>query len=211
MTQSLPTYRRLPLQLSGCEVRALLAGRKRQIRLLGHVVRKVRLERICDGGGYKTSPSPWCTLQAGDEICVRESLAWNRETGRRCYSADGKPVRLIPESSQRSENALPGSISFHQKSRLLLQVTRVHCELLQQLNEEEAIAEGIQRTASGLFVSGRGQKGYATAVQAYRHLWMTLHKRPGERWEDNPQVVVAHLDVTHIGRVGAAGFGRELN
>jgi hypothetical protein len=70
---------------------------------------------------------------------------------------------------------------------------------LQQITEEDAIAEGMHRLRSGLFVSGHRHKGpFSTAVEAYYHLWKMFHRKPGERWEDNPQVVVADFDVVHV-------------
>lgn len=86
-------------------------------------------------------------------------------------------------------------------SRLKIEFTSVRCERLQEISEEDAIAEGIwaefQTVASALHLDGnayyhgsREQRsgGFDTAVQAYAHLWESIH---GEgSWEENPFVWV---------------------
>lgn len=77
-------------------------------------------------------------------------------------------------------------------SRITLTITDVRVQKLQEITEEDAIAEGLIK-AAGRYVVEQGQQyfggNYSTARQCSSHLWDSLHGDPGKRWKDNPFVV----------------------
>lgn len=93
-------------------------------------------------------------------------------------------------------------------SRLWLSVTEVRVQRLQDISEADAIAEGLieyeLEGPGGLTVpcwhwlSGMDDKKlYNFPISAYRALWNSLHSAEGERWEDNPWIVVVSFDMHH--------------
>lgn len=67
-------------------------------------------------------------------------------------------------------------------------------EPLQRITEAGAIAEGVIADNGGFYVPLLGRNElYATAVDAYHALWMSINTKKGTRWEDNPSVWVYGL------------------
>lgn len=77
-------------------------------------------------------------------------------------------------------------------SRLTLTVTDVRVQRLQEISEEDAIAEGAL-TATHL--PNVGAMSCNQARQAFADLWNSLHDKPGTRWEDNPWLYALTFDV----------------
>ena len=72
-------------------------------------------------------------------------------------------------------------------SRIDLEVTGVRVERLQDISEEDAIAEGIQWHRNGYwYVDGTSILSYASAVDCYRLLFERING-PGS-WDANPWV-----------------------
>lgn len=66
-----------------------------------------------------------------------------------------------------------------QKAVGRIYVTEIRREQLQDISEEDAIAEGMFK------------EGYPMAlrpVTRFMHLWNSINKKPGTRWHDNPGV-----------------------
>lgn len=95
-------------------------------------------------------------------------------------------------------------------SRLWLSVMDVRVQRLQDCTHDDAIAEGVYAhggplstlysvTRLGERMRGGGvvtrPAAWDQAVHAYEHLWDTLHKEEGKRWEDNPWVVAVSFEV----------------
>ncbi|WP_445612255.1 hypothetical protein ACUN4K_02055 [Hafnia alvei] len=71
-------------------------------------------------------------------------------------------------------------------SRILLEITNVRVERLNDISEEDAIAEGCQRKKSWSGLDGCiGQVGY-TAKESFSELWCSIYG--DESWESNPWV-----------------------
>ena len=183
-----------PILFSGPMVRALLAGRKSQTRRL---------------------PTPqWRKLAAGDVLWVRETW-YPRPTppGGAMFRADWKPPAAGIPFAAGPMNVQWESPLFMPRSmaRILLQVTEVRFDLLQAITEGDAQAEGVEpeRDEHGvaivredrcpnplLYIDGTtGNRLHdIRAALAYRPhyaaLWDTLHRKPGTRWGDNPEVAV---------------------
>jgi hypothetical protein len=67
-------------------------------------------------------------------------------------------------------------------------------EAAQDISEKDALAEGIVKTRAKYkgacqFTHTGEPPCYATAREAFSVLWNTINKKPGRRWEDNPNVL----------------------
>lgn len=72
-----------------------------------------------------------------------------------------------------------------------------HWEPLHAIDEAGAIAEGItvyERTLATnepvAYTYDGAMHGFATAIDAYRHLWESINGKTVYRWDNNPQVCV---------------------
>jgi len=181
-----------PIMFSGPSVRALLAGRKTQSRLLANKLRKARLQRAGAPDSVRLTPSSWRDTNIGDRFWVRESLGWDKTGERLFYRADGAPVLAAPPSGQAIRATQLSALYMPRwASRLILTVSRVRIEPIQAMSEEDAIAEGIRRLPDGSYMADDfDSETYPSAALVYAHRWSAFHSRPGTRWEDNPEVVV---------------------
>ena len=197
-----------PIIFSGGMVAALLAGRKIQTRRLA------------------TSPLAKC--QPGDLLYVRETWAhYQTIDGRKTsdgrsfsevsdglagYRADGfgtieefrNHVRLMSDCGLEAveingERWRPSIHMPRWASRLRLEVTKVRRQLLQEIDDEDALAEGVDRTNTSI-------PGYAR--ERFRRLWISLHG--DESWEANPGVIAIsfrvhqqNIDTFLVGRAAA--------
>lgn len=85
-------------------------------------------------------------------------------------------------------------------SRLTLELTDVRVERLQDISEEDAIAEGISKLANGQWhwlgsSADPGQHGYHTPTGAYDVLWGDINGLAS--WPSNPWVWVLAFKVHH--------------
>lgn len=76
-------------------------------------------------------------------------------------------------------------------SRILLEITSVRVERLQDINEEDAIAEGIRKTCDGAFHVEDDLCRAPTAKECYARLWESING-PGS-WDANPWVWVVEF------------------
>ncbi|MGH0003133.1 hypothetical protein ACQU0X_23945 [Pseudovibrio ascidiaceicola] len=117
------------------------------------------------------------------------------------YWADGNP------EFGDWENPKPSIHMPRKHSRLTLEVTNVRVELLQDISEEDAKAEGIgeypclgpHRGPKATFFSANGREtdlGAAlTPRLAFLNLWDSLNKDLGFGWDANPWVSVTEFKV----------------
>lgn len=186
-----------PIIFSGSSVRAIIEGRKtmtRQVckiqprpwaKLLGHFLPGESIEQIFDGLRitWQDGTNIKCPYgQSGDRLWVRET--WREVDGHICYAA-------TPETNYLGWDGWRWRPSIHMPrrySRLTLEITGVKVERVQDINEENAIAEGIEQDKH----HGYWLPGYnTTPVFAFRELWDSINaKRPGCAWSDNPWVWV---------------------
>lgn len=173
-----------PIIFSGPMVRALLERQKFQTRRL------------------ITSPLAKC--QPGDRLWVRESFLDIRPfrqaplfaavAADAVYMADGAPIGC--------HNWKPSIHMPRWASRLTLPVAEVRFQRLQDISEQDAIAEGLRRVTDGLYHywrvdewNGEGSPGWSTARAAFAALWDSLHgKKSGESWADNPEIAGITFD-----------------
>jgi len=190
-------------------VRALQDGRKTQTRRLAWRLTTHK-------GRYCEKPTIWQKIQPGNQL-------WVRETWQGPYRFNDVPPKAIPAGnhigfmadSPRARWATSGypakdgkwRPSIHMPrwaSRLTLMVTGAKMERLQKISEADAKAEGVNPSCLHATFGYGGELGdkheYA---RGFRDTWNTLHK-PGNRWEDNPEVVAIAFTVhkTNIDRMG---------
>lgn len=191
-------------------VAALLARRKRQTRRavtahnstldgyrLGH---KGALRQLWDsldwsrariiGGAYFEVPSlldpqdeTWHRVRpiytAGDEIYVKETWAPHASNPAWTHYRATPPLQP-PIAKWRASIIMP-----RRRSRLTLELLEVRSQWLQEISEEDAVAEGlIQSPRSGLWLPGN----CACARWAYEVLWDSINAGRGYPWASNPPV-----------------------
>ena len=210
-----------PIIFSGPMVRAILEGRKTQTRRLCKLTHSGHLQK----GKKRWHPedpksSKGCRYAVGDRLWVREAcFAQSSPDGEGvAYPAD-RSWRIIDHTKEatekwldllyyrrRNDDGFEGSTGklvppIHMPrwaSRITLAVTAVRVQRLQEISEEDAIAEGVCSFAESLDSVAWGNMSqldrvamvhatYGSAVAAYRHLWESIHG--AESLERNPWVV----------------------
>ena len=195
--------RELPIIFSGEMVRAILDGRKTQTR---RVVKGEALEWLQPGmftRGFVALPeNKMCPYgQPGDLLWVREAFGIEEERyiQPEMHSYGG---RFEEEVFYKADDpSLPGmkwKPSIHmpkRAARLWLEVTGIRVERVQEISEEDAVAEGIYKNIENPDGYGwRYGESCNTARAAFKKLWNSINgKKPGCSWEDNPWVWVVEF------------------
>ena len=162
------------------------------------------------------------TVAAGDRLWVQEPFAplVIDDAGRRVEAtAQTATLALLKDATIRSRTgvALPGRQDFSDgsfvraqwapavkmprwASRLTLLVEEVRTERLQAMSRADAIAEGMQRWPPGIGGAWRlppphQRRLWLSPVAGQRLLWDATRGTPGERWADDPLVVVLRFRV----------------
>jgi hypothetical protein len=124
----------------------------------------------------------------GDILWVREAYALvydhNGQFSHYAYKADGDPLH-------EGLKWKPSIYMPKDAARIFEQIIRIHVERLQDISEQDAIAEGIEDLALGKKLSFRCylNSGHPlTAVDSYKSLWEMING-PGS-WDLNPWVWV---------------------
>lgn len=202
-----------PILFSGPMVRAILEGRKTVTRR----VVKPAPQMVTDHSAVPWEGDPGVLLrlleqsgrkcpygQPGDRLWVRESLRYDSEYGH-FYAAGGKHgetvylCSLLDDDDKQTgpsydgllpERSVP-SIHLHRRySRILLEITAVRVERLQEITEQQALAEGIdlEQLADSQerydMVADHNMTGRPTAGGEFRDLWASINGI--ESWDANP-------------------------
>jgi len=207
--------REIPIIFNGDMVRAILAGQKTQTRRPINPAPMM----ITDSSAvpWEGDPETLAKLlkksgkacpfgQPGDLLWVRETWSQIDDTefgGERWI--DYRATPKYPESSGRRpagwddepENTpLRWRQSIHMPrwaSRILLRVTAVRVERVQDLSEQDAMAEGVTEM---MFHPGRCLSqcasgiSFPSAISAYRDLWESIYGN----WDVNPWVWVVEFE-----------------
>lgn len=217
-----------PLLFSGPMVRAILEGRKTQTRRVvkpqpfidgNHFAFKGRRPKAKRGTGainvYPPSPDLMASAlagscpyaQPGDRLWVRETWdfrAWEKGVVRIAYGAGGLQVERVPppEWSPTVYNYERWRPSIHMPrwaSRILLEVTAVRVERVQDISEEDAKEEGVlamhwgelkQIPTSLLMRLGGALPVNPRHVYGFAELWDSINSARGFGWGSNPWVWV---------------------
>jgi hypothetical protein len=191
---SRPIPKEHPIIFSGPMVRAILEGRKSQTRRpvrIGHAEIPLMIDLIATG---RTKGScPYGTV--GDLLWVRETTA--DASGSAFYEADGMDV-CIGEASVPwwySKRICPSTNMPRWASRITLEITDVRVQRVQEISEEDAKAEGVERSMLGdtPIYCDYGPKGQAvasvckTARYSFETLWDSINRKHAP-WSSNPWV-----------------------
>ncbi|WP_448952190.1 hypothetical protein [Labrys neptuniae] len=230
-----------PILFSGAMIRALLAGTKTQTRRLIHARASTWKPSLFDGtwsDSYVLDPGnqswrddayPW---RVGDRLWVRErglesvkaplfrmfahaatpGRFWVDSDGGRHGAGYGGDITFEKLSRSRDWKVRPSIHMPRWASRLTLIVTGVKVERLQDISEDDAIAEGVieeygvigSHCAGGrhhevngyrYYYAGQeaGEEGTEDAASAYALLWDRINGSGS--WDANPWVVAISFDV----------------
>ncbi len=185
-------------------VRAILDGRQTQTR---RIVKPQPSEHVTGGTYNWNGPLPFmnmpidCILDAcpyglpGDRLWVRETWTPVLQNAALVFRADG-----------HSEESLKWKPSIHMPrrlSRITLEITAVRVERLQDITEEDAIAEGIERQGGGFvdYTVKSRSSNQPTAKASYSTLWDSINAKStaaairgdAHPWESNPWVWVVEF------------------
>ena len=189
-----------PILFSGEMVRAILEGRKTQTR------RIIKLPRDCswyhaadpvnDGnflkhgleGYWHVEELPCPYGKPGDRLWVREAHAFVPEPAYRCSTGIIQKVNPVDSyqacvyrenfDRARSFSWRPSIHMPRWACRILLEITGVRVERLQDISEEDALAEGVDNSLH----LGGGR----FATENFAHLWWMINGDGS--WESNPWV-----------------------
>ena len=214
-----------PILFSGPMVRAILEGRKTQTRRTnGFHMKWLNKDpnnfrhknfKLADkfefwdikNGVCQFAESPF---QPGDTLWVREKWqAW--------CEFNKTPPRDLPEKARlRINYPANGNMwddavlrhSIHMPrwaSRIALHVEDVRVERLQDISEEDAMAEGVKITISGDFTLTTRFMNYtkkgdhaSSAIASFSTLWDSLNAARGLGWDANPWVFAYKFSVKEV-------------
>jgi hypothetical protein len=195
-----------PILFSAPMMRAILSGEKTQTRRIV----KPQPQANTVTWGCTAGQGFGFSFGGGDRIRCKfgevGDRLWVRETWRpQVIDADGQ-VRItcvdscrdvyppedwrIPKSAERGN--VPSIFMPRWASRITLEITSVRVERLNEISEEDAMAEGM-RLLNGRYTFNDGLWEERTAIDAFKALW---HKINGEQsWLANPWVWVVGFKV----------------
>jgi hypothetical protein len=213
-----------PIIMSAPMVRALIDGRKTQTRRIikpqpaddirPHTFPNPNAQGWISGvrHEYGRQTAHFCLFgKNGDILWVRENV-WlpceasfgelrnGADTWKPHYYADGLTDYDIEQYKEWGWKPTPSIHTRRRVSRLTLELSEVRVERLQDISEEDAVAEGIEARDAGSIGMFRDYSGCdpvygASPVLSYQSLWESLHG-PGS-WEASPWVWALSFRVHH--------------
>ncbi len=191
-----------PILMSGSMVRAILEDRKthtrRVVRWPSHIADKGAQPTSIpyQGQGYQDTRPPsvsdvWaychCPYRQGGRLWLRETWRYDDfDSANVIYRAD------IPQDALDQARGIikwrPSIYMPRWASRIMLEVTEIRVERVQEITEEDALAEGCRSTARMIYEGMGGPVDYEGkfAVDAFAELWDGLNENRGYGWEANP-------------------------
>lgn len=182
--------RERPILFSGPMVRAILNGQKTVTR------RVVKSDWIqSDRAPLETSTGVfhfWCS---GEHVCpygIPGDRLWVREAWAsiRVVQAPDQEWVVYREGDNRTDYGGPWKPSIHMRrrdSRILLEIVAVRVERLQDITEEQALAEGVASCEQDLDPDGNCY----TPVELFSILWSSINGT--DSWNANPWVWVVEF------------------
>jgi hypothetical protein len=118
----------------------------------------------------------------GDRLWAKETFVFRSKHERYYYRADHSVHDPYAHDGWRPSIFMP-----RKASRITLEITAVRLERLQEISEEDAIAEGVERNVDdGVTYWGPIGEGHVDPRVAYRWLWEDINGRGS--WDANPWV-----------------------
>lgn len=198
------TSKERPILFSGPMVRAILEGKKTQTRRAVKpqptVVNKTHLGWRREHGLRLNCPYG----ESGDRLWVRETwalppsydpalhgdLRTKPRCGPVCYREQYSTGRPWPGSKWRPSIHMP-----RWACRLVLEVTSVRVERLQDISEEDAKAEGatFNEKLASKKTNPKSRFQRTRHIRSFERLWDGLNDKRGYGWDENPWVWVIEL------------------
>ena len=105
-----------------------------------------------------------------------------------CPAYDAQPAHAItPQGKTRVSIQMP-----KWASRLTLKVTQVRVERLQDISENDAIAEGCRPFFdhdNPEMINGMPMAPLMGPIDVFTTLWDGINNKPGTTWDDNPWII----------------------
>lgn len=182
-----------PILFSGPMVRAILNGTKtvtrRVVKPQRHPFGRMLTADEVAGEAIGGTCAVLCPYgQPGDRLWVRETFAvyGDEKMAAIHYRADR------PHDVGRKGTGYKPSIHMPRWAcRILLEITAVRVERLQDISEEQAIAEGVHRDLRMWFATDEGGPAFTWPQHAFEHLWRKING--AECWDANPWVWVVEF------------------
>ncbi len=197
-----------PILFSEPMVRAILEGRKTQTR---RIVKPQPASHLLDGE-WLPPKCPYGGL--GDRLWVRETFGYCSGVGLTSNTADATYVcfrdgsqvfkkdrsyhqwtKPVNDSAWPSDWKWRPSIHMPRwASRITLEVTGVRVERLQDISEEDAVAEGLEPRdwcGPSQFHLANGCTVYGQSVHCFKKLWESINGL--NSWDANPWVWVVEF------------------
>ena len=210
-----------PILFNAEMVNAILSGRKTQTRRIIseknlHLFDVAAIAGECHPLGLCDQRSQsyyleFCPLgNPGDQLWVRET--WNKHGGLLTYRADHDWIEEMRKATVCPAKWVPSIHMPRWASRINLLITGVRVERLNDISEQDAMAEGItakdviietryeggghvEITAERFFFVGGDDEGYESAGEAFAELWDSIYgQKEGENWQANPWVWVINFE-----------------
>lgn len=178
-------------------VKAILAGRKTQTRRVMQLQPSssaapmlVRTKRglVAAWSGESEFDGFDCHCpygKKGDRLWVRETVLWLPENANFYYAADRQGLGEKFFASRKKIKSIPSIFMPRSACRIVLEITRICAERLQDITEKDARAEGARK----MFLPGisRGDDD-ESFVDGFECLWNSINEKRGFGWVKNPWV-----------------------
>ena len=207
-----------PILFSTPMVQAIMTGKKSMTRRAIKMSLEHHLITDCNGsieffqgawgckecGAYHWDKSLKCKWQIGDVLWVRETFKYFLEEGKDepivIYKADYKNEEWSDWRMDDGANFKwkPSFFMPRKAARIFLEITDIKVERLQDISEEDAIAEGIGRWTEErlkskpihyqLYWVDNGDESLYSSdpIDSFRSLWVSINGK--ESWDSNPWV-----------------------
>lgn len=207
-----------PILFSAPMVRALIDGSKTQTRRLfkGQITPYGFGAYLCDDTVYGDNEKGWENLtrnhapvKVGTRLWVREAWRCNGfatdvatimyKAHENCsYTEMTEQFSVVGQKYIEPTGTWKPSIHMPRWiSRLTLQVTDVRIQRLQDISEEDAIAEGVEKDSDGWRSYAMPHTQIcASARDSFQTLWDSLNADRGS-WDSNPWIVAYSFKVHH--------------
>ena len=213
--------RERPILMNAFSVRAILEGRKTKTRRViepqpaewywidgaATLNWKGQIYNPYQGDPRKQLLIDYRRLEIGDRLWVRETFTWItlaenewRGTSDQRRHPDGYPVTVLYRADAVAEGwAIPASWTpsiFMPRwaSRITLEIADVRVERVQEISEDDALAEGIESPHTGPTEWSEP----AEAIYEFRRLWDSINAKRGFGWDVNPWVWIIEFPCVDI-------------
>lgn len=123
----------------------------------------------------------------GDRLWVKETVYFSAENANWYYSADNKGVgQKIFERLRKlygrplKDISRPSALMPRWASRIIIEVTDVRLERVQDISSDDAQAEGVRTIGRAL------PRGGSIYIAEFADLWDSINKKRGFGWDTNP-------------------------